>query len=338
MLFKIVFIFLLHLPLLSYCQQLRVLTEGSSVSIRGLSVVDDKVIWVSGSNGMTGRSVDGGNTWQWKQVKGFEKNDFRDIEAFDGVTAIIMSIGEPAYILKTNDGGYTWKVVFEDKRKGMFLDAMEFWNEQSGIVIGDPVEGKIFIARTFDGGDTWQQLPVENYPAAKDGEAFFAASGTNVRTLSLSEAVFVSGGQQSRFFMRDERIILPLLQGSQTAGANSIAVLNNKNRKAARQMVVVGGDFAADTLAVKNAALSADGGKTWVEPETPPHGYRSCVEYISRSRLITCGTSGVDVSEDGGKNWKLISKEGYHVCRKAKNGKAVFLAGKGGRIAQLQWQ
>ncbi len=38
------------------------------------------------------------------QVKSFEKTDFRDIEAFDATTAIIMAIAEPAYILKTVDG------------------------------------------------------------------------------------------------------------------------------------------------------------------------------------------------------------------------------------------
>jgi len=51
--------------------------------------------------------------------------------------------------------------------------------------------------------------------------------------------------------------------------------------------------------------------------------------------LITCGTSGVDVSMDGGLNWKLISSEGFHACAKAKKGKAVFLAGKDGRIAKV---
>jgi hypothetical protein len=51
--------------------------------------------------------------------------------------------------------------------------------------------------------------------------------------------------------------------------------------------------------------------------------------------LVTCGTSGVDVSGDGGLNWKLISNESFHVCAKAKKGNAVFLAGKDGRIAKL---
>ena len=44
---------------------------------------------------------------------------------------------------------------------GMFLDAMEFWNEQSGIVIGDPIKGRFFITRSFDNGDHWQDIPFE---------------------------------------------------------------------------------------------------------------------------------------------------------------------------------
>jgi photosystem II stability/assembly factor-like uncharacterized protein len=330
------FIFSL-LPVVVFAQHIEMLHSGKAISLRGLSVVDDKVIWVSGTGGTIGRSADSGKTWKWMQVKGFEKTDFRDIEAFDAATAVVMGAAEPAYILKTNNGGNTWTLVFEDKRKGMFLDAMEFWNEQSGIVIGDPIEGKIFIARTFDGGSTWQHLPEKNYPVAKPGEALFAASGTNIRPLSKKEACFVTGGTVSRLFIRDKTIDLPLIQGRETTGANAIAVYNNKKQKPAKYMVVVGGDFAADSIAAQNCAVSKDGGNTWTNPETPPKGYRSCVEFIAKKKLVTCGTTGVDVSEDGGMNWKLISKEGFHVCRKAKNGKMVFLAGKDGRIAKLVW-
>jgi len=304
-------------------------TAGTKASFRGLSVVDDKIVWVSGSAGTVGRSIDGGETWNWMTVKGYEKKDFRDIEAFDAKTAIIMAIEDPAYILKTVDGGENWKIVFEDKRKGMFLDAMEFWNEQSGIVIGDPVNDKVFITRTFDGGNTWQGLPEQNYPVTDSGEAFFASSGTNIRKLNKKEAVFVSGGLRSRLFIRDTKTDLPLLQGTQSTGANSVAV-KNKN-----VLIIVGGDFTKKDSAIKNCVITEDGGKTFTVPVVGPHGYRSCVEWLGKKNWISCGLNGVDYSTDEGKNWAWISKESFHACHKAKKGKAVYFSGGGGRIGKL---
>ena len=166
-------------------QTVRVINTETKASFRGLSVVNDQTLWVSGTGGTVGRSIDGGTSWKWITVKGFEKTDFRDIEAFDDKTAIIMGIASPAYILKTTDAGDNWKIVYENKDSSMFLDAMEFWNEQSGIVIGDPIQHRFFIARTFDGGDHWQMIP-ENYrPLADSGEACFASSGTNIRKLNI---------------------------------------------------------------------------------------------------------------------------------------------------------
>lgn len=310
-------------------QTIKLLAENTNTSLRGLSAVNAKTIWVSGSNGTVGKSLDSGNTWKWMTIKGFEKKDFRDIEAFDETSAVIMAIGEPAYILRTADGGDTWKVVYENKTKGMFLDAMEFWNLMSGIVIGDPVDGKIFIARSFDGGMHWQELPADNYPRADSGEAMFASSGTNIRKLNNQEAVFITGGTRSRLFIRDTKIDLPIIQGKESTGANSIAVKN------AKTMVIVGGDFMAKDSINKNCVITTDGGASFKQPVTPPHGYRSCIEYLSKTKWICCGLNGVDISNDDGNNWKLVSTEGFHVCRKAKEDKSVFLAGSGGRIGKL---
>lgn len=305
---------------------------GHRTSLRGLSAVNDKIVWVSGSNGTVGRSIDGGATWSWITVPGFEKRDFRDIEAFDEKTAIIMAIAEPADILKTTDGGKTWKLVYENKTVGMFMDAMEFWNHDSGIIVGDPINGRFFITRTFDGGDSWHDIPYLEQPKADSTEGCFATSGTNIRALSLGEACFVSGGPlRSRLFIRDKAIELPLLKGASSTGANSIAVKNPHT------FIVVGGDFTKDTLQDSNCFLSLDGGATWIRPTTPPHGYRGCVEYIHDSSVLCCGTSGVDISTDNGMNWSLISSASFHVCRKAKKGKIVFLAGSGGRVAKLTY-
>jgi photosystem II stability/assembly factor-like uncharacterized protein len=312
-----------------------ILTKGTKTSLRGLSVVDDNVLWVSGSSGTVGRSIDGGKTWKWTVVKGFEKTDFRDIEAFTATKAIIMAIDSPARILKTIDGGETWKLVYENHTKGMFLDAMEFWNDQSGIVVGDPIGGRLFVARTFDEGNSWTDVPMEHRPPADSGEAMFASSGTNVRVLDRDEAVIVTGGLSSRIMIRDGQQRLPVLQGKETTGANSIAVLDTKLRSGGRTMIVVGGDFTTPNADTLNCVYTTDRGLTWQVPKRPPHGYRSCVEYLSKKDLVTCGINGVDYSTNGGVTWELIATEGFNACRKAKKGTAVYFAGGSGKIGKL---
>lgn len=309
-------------------QSVKIIASGIKSSMRGLSAVDDKTVWVSGSSGIVGLSTDSGNTWKWMKVKGYEKTDFRDIEAFDEKTAIIMGVDTPAIILKTIDAGETWTKVFEDKTPGMFLDAMEFWNEQSGIVIGDPIHGKMYIGRTFDGGNSWQNIPEANKPSVVEGEACFASSGTNIRKLNKSEAVFITGGKASHVFIRDKKIDLPIIQGTESTGANSIAVKNNKT------FIVVGGDFNTKDSTQKNCFITTNGGRSWTSPAIPPHGYRSCVEYLGKTTWISCGLNGVDYSTDEGNTFSWISKDSYHVCRKAKKGTVVYFAG-GGRVGKL---
>jgi hypothetical protein len=119
------------------------------------------------------------------------------------------------------------------------------------------------------------------------------------------------------------------LQKKETTGANSIAIKNKKT------FIVVGGDFNTPDSTNKNCVITTDGGVTWQYPLTPPNGYRSCVEYIDKQQWISCGLNGVDISNDDGNTWKWISTESFNVCRKAKNGKSVFLAGGKGRIASL---
>jgi photosystem II stability/assembly factor-like uncharacterized protein len=323
--------------LMAQTPEVQILTAGTNTSIRGLSVVNDNVIWVSGSNGTVGKSSNAGKNWKWLTVKGFEKKEFRDIEAFDANTAIIMAIDEPACILKTSDGGENWKIVYENKNKGMFLDAMDFLNNGQGIVVGDPIGNKIFLATTGDGGNTWKEWN-DKQLVADSGEAFFAASGSNIRWYSDNKFFLVSGGTKSRLFTETGNTILPIIQGKETTGANSIDIYDNGGSKAGKQMVVVGGDFKSDSSSEKNCFISTDGGKNWKAPKLPPHGYRSCVEYLSKDDLLCCGLTGVDYSANGGKTWQWISKEGFHVCRIAKSGISVFLAGNNGKIGKLIWK
>jgi hypothetical protein len=317
-------------------QKIKMLTDSAKISLRGLSVVNDNMVWASGSNGKVARSVDGGKSFEWITVKGYEKRDFRDIEAFDANKAVIMAVDSPAVILKTKDGGNSWFEVFHDNRTGMFLDAMDFTADGNGMVVGDPVDNKLFIATTTNYGDKWLALKDEdNEYVAAQGEAFFAASGTNIKIAGNKYKpfiCFVTGGVDSRLFINGLPAALSILHGQASQGANSVAV-----DAAMKKIAIVGGDFANDTLTKNNIQLFTVNGQQLLNApvQTPPHGYRSCVAFLTSSVLITCGISGVDVSTDGGLNWKLISNESFNVCAKAKKGSGVFLAGRDGRIAKV---
>ncbi|GAA0547754.1 beta propeller repeat protein [Chitinophaga japonensis] len=307
------------------------LPQGPLKSIRGLCVLTDSLVWASGTGGMVGKSTDGGRQWQWVQVPGCDSCDWRDITAFNEQEALVINAGEPAHIFVTTDGGATWQRVYYNDTKGIFFDAMDFRSRQEGLAIGDPLEGRFTLLSTQDGGRNWRLQP--DAPVAATGEALFAASGSGLYYLPGGDICFATGGLTARFFRqhqgRWQSVALPILQGRPSTGVFSIAFRNS------RQGVAVGGDYSNDTLRLQNCALTSDGGRTWMAPLTPPGGYRSSVCWTGPHSLIATGTSGTDVSADGGQHWQLISKEGYHVVQRARKGTAVFLAGAGGRLAKL---
>lgn len=330
---KIIFLFCTVISLFTvHAQTINILDSSRKVSLRGLSVVDDNVFWASGSSGTVVRSTDGGQTLEWLTVKGYEQRDFRDIEAMNANFAYIMAVDKPGLILRTMDGGKNWNKVYEDTATGVFLDAMAFNKNGVTVAVGDPLSDmKAYVIYRKNKDAEFFRLQKEQMFA--QGEAFFASSGTNVQFIpGTDEFVTVSGGRISRFHHLKMNIILPLKQGTESTGANSISVWDNEN------MYVVGGDFSNDKDATGNACFTTDGGKTWQLPTQGPHGYRSCVMYISKNKLISCGTNGVDISEDGGLTWKNISTLGFHVCQVSKNGNSIFLAGPRGRIAKLNFE
>jgi photosystem II stability/assembly factor-like uncharacterized protein len=326
--------FLCFMAVNAIAQQIEVLHDNRPVSLRGLSVVDDKIVWVSGSKGTVGKSNDGGKSWSWMTVPGYENRDFRDIEAFDEQTAVIIAIAEPAHILRTVDGGKTWTLTYENKTKGMFLDAMDFSDNRHGIVVGDAVKGKFFIAHTSNGGESWNVYE-EKYAAADSLEGCFASSGTNVRLTDERNYFFVSGAKKSRLVSNKGSVEIPFDNSKSSTGANSLAMRKTKGK--IDLWIAVGGDFTVDSLRDRNCFISKDAGKSWTSPQISPKGYRSCVEFISNTTLVTCGLNGVDLSDDEGNTWKRISTDSFHACRKAKKGDAVFFSGANGRIGKLDW-
>lgn len=313
---------------ISVCgQQLEILHSGKDVSLRGVGAYKES-IWVSGTAGSVGSSQDGGITWQWHRPEGYEKVDFRDIEVVDENTAIVMGIASPAYLLRTTDGGRKWDLVYRNEHPSMFLDAMDFTPGGKGIVIGDPVSGNFFAAST-KGGTVWAPTAELMLPKPGDGEAFFAASGTNI-VLKGKKYYLVSGGKLSRFFSNGMVVNLPLMRGRETGGANSVAVWG-------KNIVVAGGDFTKPDHRDSVFVVSKNNGKTWEVPPNQPGGYRSSVCFVNKKILVACGMNGVDVSFDGGLRWRKIGKEGFNSCFYSRKLKSVFLVGNNARVGRIRF-
>ena len=280
-------------------QTVTVLQQGKPTSIRGLSAVDDNVAWISGSKGYIAITRDGGKNWDWQQVKGFEKADFRDIEAFSDKEAVIMSSGTPALILKTTDGGLNWQVKYRNADTAYFFDAMDFANPEHGLVLGDPIKNKFVLLETFDGGEIWKIF--NNCPNALPGEAAFAASGTCLR-FDKNTISIVTGGSVSRklvlycdsyptYWTPNETL---LKHGKPSQGAFSIS-----------GGIIVGGDYQNDHLTDSVAEYyfyngTYAGGRILLS-KTPPSGFQSCVEFIRDSIFLSTGTPGSNITTGGGK-------------------------------------
>lgn len=321
-------------------------------SFRGLSVVSDRVIWVSGSRGTYGLSTDSGRTFTYSQLAQYPKSDFRDIEAFSEYEAVMMSSGTPALILRTADGGQTWQEVFRQNDSAYFLDAMDFWDKRKGVIIGDPINGRFVILRTKDGGRNWTQLDTTQSPLALPDEAIFAASGTSLRCLPRQQTGFVTGGAISRFVLLAangktlQSRKLPIIQGKNSQGTFSFDYDERSGL-----LLFTGGDYLNDTSSTAStfyySYLKQPNKELWLDERIG--GYASCIEITSHSTkrygtptFIATGTSGtfnghLICTYIGIRyNTCRIMQEGFHVVRKAKQGKAIFMAGSAGRVAKLR--
>ena len=314
-----------------------------NASLRGLCVVDSKVVWASGSEGTVLVTTDAGETWKNVSIKKAAELDFRDIQAFDEKNAVVLSAGQPARVYRTDDGGSNWSQSFEHPNKKSFFDALSFWDRKHGIAMSDPTDGHVLLIETRDGGKSWQELPLLNRPKAERGEGGFAASGTNMILSGERCLVALGSGEEnqtepnSRVVYSDDRsktwkVASVPIQRNTSSGIFSIAMSQGKFG------VAVGGNYLKPEIKSSNIAITNDGGVNWHKPEgRPPRGYRSSVAFVSAANekhLVAVGPDGTDISTDGGKNWQAASDTGFHAVMFTKNDHHGWASGSDGRIAK----
>jgi len=352
--FPLSFLTILLLSFTSAYSQWDILDVNTKINMRGVHTITPTICWIGGSNGTVLRTTNGGKTWSTFKIPGADSLDFRDIHAFGKETAIAMSAGpaelEKGKIYRTDNGGETWSLVYQTTQNGVFLDGIDFWNKNQGICLGDPINGRLFILTTDDGGKSWQELPMENRPEAQPGEASFAASGTSIITAGKDRAyIGTGGGKMARVFRSEDmgrhwQVSETPMPAGTTSGIFGLHFWSKKNG------IAVGGDYKNTSDTTRNVLLTDDGGITWkFGASTKPLGLKEAVALYHKRystwngdsqirsddfALVAVGPSGSSSSTKQGKLWQSIGNEPFHAVSFA--GNVGYAVGGKGLIAKIE--
>lgn len=319
--------------------QVRQTVIDETVSFRGLDAVDRRTAWVAGTRslgedaveGAVYRTRDGGRTWDDVTPPGADGLQFRDVEVTGKRTVTVLAIGEGdlSRLYRTTDDGRTWTETFRGTDPRTFLDCVDFYpGGKTGLVMGDPVDGKFQILRTDDGGASWKPLPSDGMPDAT-GEFGFAASG-DCLVVDGRTAYFGGGGERSRIYSSSDRGLTwkatdSTIPPGEAAGVFGLAFDRGRG-------VAVGGDFAEPTDGVDASATKA--GPRWRNAGDLTHLAEDAA-FLPRGLLLATGESG-DVagtswSRNGGRSWEHLSDTGFHTLDCVDT--TCVAAGGGGRVA-----
>jgi photosystem II stability/assembly factor-like uncharacterized protein len=118
---------------------------------------------------------------------------FRDVQGVSDRVAYLLAagVGTNSRIYKTEDGGDSWSLQFENQDPNGFYDCFGFWDASRGITMADAIGDRFPVIRTTD-GTTWEDIG-DQLPAALPGEAAFAASGTCIATQGETRAWIATG-------------------------------------------------------------------------------------------------------------------------------------------------
>lgn len=312
---------------------------GATARLRGLAAVSREVAWASGSRGTVLRTADGGRSWSASSPPGSSALELRDIEAFDGRTAVALAIGpgDQSRVYRTTDGGASWVEAFRNAEQAAFYDCMAFFDRRHGLAMSDPVDGKFRVLSTDDGGASWEVVPDDGMPDALEGEFGFAASGQCLSVAGGRHAwIATGGGAVARVLRSADRGRTWTAADTVLASGPSAGVFATDFRDPKRG-IAVGGDYADPTNGAAALGITRDGGRTWARPSTAPRGYRSGVAWhpFLATAAIAVGPTGSDFTLDAGRSWRQFDAGSFDTVDCAPDG-ACWASGEQGRVGALR--
>ena len=280
--------------------QVNLVDSPVNASCRGIAAVSADEVWVTGTKGTVIHTTDAGKSWRRMTLPDTEEIDFRDVAVLPNNAVVLMSAGtgEASRVYRSGDSGKTWELVLQNRSPNGFFNGLEFdSNYRVGMLVGDPIDGRLVIYMTSDAGKTWTPLPKDKRPELNENEYGFAASGTGL-ALTNDYLWIVTGGSKASVWRSRrttgswERQATPMRAGESSSGIFSICMTDDDHG------VIIGGDYQKPELDTNNVAFTNDRGKTWQRNASQMMPHKACVRSLGENRFPRC-RSNRDRDHDG---------------------------------------
>ena len=290
-------------------------TSGTMAWLRSVYFLDQNRGWVAGSNGTLLQTSDGGVNW--KRLLSLTKDTLHDVYFADEKHGWLLaerdvfklkSDAEPrSYLLRTDDGGQSWRRLFLTTETNARLLRLSFADAQRGWVFGET--GMIFVTR--DGGEHWarQALPTKHLllGSAFNDYARLLLVGAGATIMQTTDG----GTTWQRGLLRDAAN--PRFTAASCAGPNL------------GWAVGFGGSIYT----------TADGGRTWYGQKSNVDADLFDVKFINAAEGWAAGSDGVLLhTTDGGARWTVVSSGTSHSLQRVffTDGNHGWAVGFGGTI------
>ena len=298
-----------------------------SSGVRNIAVVDTSIVWISARDGSGGgfarqefsRTVDGGANWKEGTIPVPFVWDLAHITATSASKAWAVFFNTSltpqgqGQIWHTSDSGSTWNqqgvsglnTVYTTVGES-FPNVIHFFNDNDGVVIGDPANGEFEIYTTTDGGNTWNQVPGANIPDRDDAAEAGWVSHIDVK------------GDHVWFDTNHGRIYGSFDRGLTWHVAPSNMFLPNPATIDIcfySELSGIARNFDNGS-SISDIVETFDGGLTWSTTFTPVglffgadvEAVPGTTMLVSTGSNFNSGNLGSSYSPDGGHNWTIIDE------------------------------
>lgn len=146
-----------------------------------------------------GRTTDGGNTWTIGTFPGIQQNGWLSsifAKGPDNAWIVFYDYTEGGKIFRTANGGQSWDLM-DAPIADVFVSAIHFWDNDHGMIWGDPIDTLFSIFTTSDGGISWQKVDENHMPPPIDNDEYtiagnYAVNGDNIWFDTYYNRVFFS--------------------------------------------------------------------------------------------------------------------------------------------------